>query len=149
MLLKKFYCAMGQAHSSHHQQQMNWLEFCKLTFVTVALGAVQFARYRLASADEDERRAARQRGWSHQGRQQTEHNHQSVFHALPHDVRRSLVTFIDTSITPLLIDQWRCGSKANNLFVLDSTSTYTADGGSSSVSFAGPVTVVTCSAVPR
>ena len=102
---------MGQAHSSHQQQQLNWLEFCKLTVVTVALGAVQFARYRLASADEDERRAARQRGWSHRGHQQTDHNHQSVFHALPHDVRRSLVTFIDTSITPLLIDQWRCGTK--------------------------------------
>ena len=101
---------MGQAHSSHQQQQLNWLEFCKLTVVTVALGAVQFARYRLASADEDERRAARQRGWSHRGPQQTDHNHQSVFHALPHDVRRSLVTFIDTSITPLLIDQWRCGT---------------------------------------
>ena len=87
---------------------MDWLEFCKLTVVTVALGAVQFARYRLASADEDERRAARQRGWFQHGQQQSEHK--SVFHALPHDVRRSLVTFIDTSITPLLIDQWRCGS---------------------------------------
>lgn len=103
---------MGQAHSSQHtsgQRRADWLEFLKLTVVTMALGAVQFARYKLASAEEAEHAANRQRGWR-SARSEPEHNHSSVFEALPHDVRRTLITFIDTSITPLLIDQWRCGT---------------------------------------
>jgi len=102
---------MGQGQSSQHhgdsqQRQMNWLEFVKLTCVTLALGAVQFARYKLAAADEDDR-TGRLRGWRSPRR--SEQQHADVFHALPRDARHSLITFIDCSVTPLLIDQWRCG----------------------------------------
>ncbi len=102
---------MGQGQSSQHhgdsqQRQMNWLEFVKLTCVTLALGAVQFARYKLAAADEDDR-AGRPRG--RRSPRRSEQHHADVFHALPRDARHSLITFIDCSVTPLLIDQWRCG----------------------------------------
>lgn len=104
---------MGQAHSSQHhggsqQRQLNWLEFVKLTCVTLALGAVQFARYKLAAADESEQ-ADRRRGWRSPRR--SEQHKADVFHALPRDARRSLITFIDCSVTPMLIDSVRCGNE--------------------------------------
>lgn len=89
---------------------MSWWEAANAAFITVAIGALQWVRHKLAAAEREERETRLRNGHRGDGRHSVREDQKtSFFDQVPSDLRRLAVTMIDTQLTPYLVDQWRCG----------------------------------------